>query len=77
MLAERIGHIELSPTFRINATARRMRAEGIDVLDFSVGEPDFPTPPSAKEAGKHAIDTDFTRYTANEGTLTLRRAIAK
>ena len=77
MLAERIGRIELSPTFRINATARKMRAEGIDVLDFSVGEPDFPTPPSAKEAGKHAIDTDFTRYTANEGTLTLRRAIVK
>ena len=77
MLAERIGRIELSPTFRINAIARRMRAEGIDVLDFSVGEPDFPTPPSAKEAGKRAIDADFTRYTANEGTLTLRQAIAR
>ena len=75
-LADRIRRVELSPTFRINATARRMAAEGIDVLDFSVGEPDFPTPPSAKEAGKAAIDNNLTRYTANEGTLGLRQAIA-
>ena len=74
-LAERIRHVTLSPTFRVNAMARKMAAEGIDVLDFSVGEPDFPTPPSAKEAGKSAIDRDFTRYTANEGTQTLRQAI--
>ncbi len=76
-LAERIRHVELSPTFRINAIARRMRAQGIDVLDFSVGEPDFPTPSCAKEAGKDAIDRDVTRYTANEGTLELRRAIVE
>ena len=76
MLADRIAHIELSPTFRINAIARRMKAEGIDVLDFSVGEPDFPTPLSAKEAGVRAIEGDVTRYTANEGTLELRQAIA-
>ena len=74
-LAERIRHVELSPTFRINAMARKMAAQGIDVLDFSVGEPDFPTPSSAKEAGKSAIDRNFTRYTANEGTLELRQAI--
>ncbi len=75
-LAERIGGIELSPTFRINATARRMAASGVDVVDFSVGEPDFPTPDRAKAAGKAAIDRNFTRYTANEGTLELRQAIA-
>jgi aspartate aminotransferase len=75
-LADRTRHIELSPTFRINATARRMAAEGIDVLDFSVGEPDFPTPASAKEAGKSAIQRNVTRYTANEGTEPLREAIA-
>ena len=75
-LADRIRRVELSPTFRINATARRMAAEGIDVLDFSVGEPDFPTPSCAKEAGKSAIDNNVTRYTANEGTLELRQAIA-
>ena len=74
-LAERIQHVELSPTFRINALARRMKAQGIDVLDFSVGEPDFETPRCAKEAGKSAIDRNVTRYTANEGTLELRQAI--
>ncbi len=74
-LAERIQHVELSPTFRINAMARSMKAEGIDVLDFSVGEPDFETPLCAKEAGKSAIDRNVTRYTANEGTQELRQAI--
>src|SRR5262249_22254641 len=66
----------LSPTFKINAKAKRLQAEGIDVLDFSVGEPDFPTPAAAKSAGIDAIAHDVTRYTANEGTLALRRAIA-
>jgi aspartate aminotransferase len=73
--AERVRHIELSPTFRINAMARKMKAEGVDVLDFSVGEPDFDTPFAAKAGGKTAIDDNFTRYTANEGTLELRQAI--
>jgi aspartate aminotransferase len=76
-LAERIRHVELSPTFRINAIARRMKAAGIDVLDFSVGEPDFDTPPCAKDAGKSAIERNVTRYTANEGTLELRQAIVE
>ena len=75
-LAGRIDRIELSPTFRINAMARTLQAQGIDVLDFSVGEPDFPTPPSAKAAGIGAIEGDLTKYTANEGTLPLRVAIA-
>ena len=75
-LAPRIDLIELSPTFRINAAARALRAKGVDVLDFSVGEPDFPTPGAAKRAGKAAIDGDVTKYTANEGTLELREAIA-
>jgi aspartate aminotransferase len=74
-LADRIGAIELSPTFRINAMARQMSAQGLDVLDFSVGEPDFDTPRSAKEAGKSAIDRNLTRYTANEGMLVLRQAV--
>jgi len=74
-LAERISHLELSPTFKINAMARKMKAAGLDVLDFSVGEPDFESPRSAKEAGKSAIDRNVTRYTANEGTLELRQAI--
>jgi aspartate aminotransferase len=74
-LASRISLIELSPTFRINAAARALKAKGVDVLDFSVGEPDFPTPEAAKRAGKAAIDGDVTKYTANEGTAELRAAI--
>jgi aspartate aminotransferase len=76
-LAGRIQGIELSPTFRINALAREMRASGVDVLDFSVGEPDFPTPASVKAAGRRAIDEDRTRYTENAGILALREAIAE
>jgi aspartate aminotransferase len=75
-LAGRIDHIELSPTFRINAMARALQAQGIDVLDFSVGEPDFPTPGAAKSAGIRAIEGDVTKYTSNEGTQALRVAIA-
>ena len=76
-LAGRIDHIELSPTFRINAMARAMQARGLDVLDFSVGEPDFQTPAAAKSAGMRAIEADLTKYTSNEGTLALRVAIAR
>jgi aspartate aminotransferase len=77
MLAARMSAIQLSPTFRVNALARDLRERGADVVDLSVGEPDFPTPAEVKEAGKEAIDGDRTRYTANEGTLALRRAIAE
>ncbi len=76
MLADRVTRMEHSPTLRIAALATRMKAEGKDVLDFSVGQPDFPTPEAAKEAGKRAIDANRTGYTANEGILELRQAIA-
>ncbi len=77
MLAARLASVQLSPTFRVSALARDLRERGEDVVDFSVGEPDFPTPDPAKRAGKDAIDGDRTRYTANEGTLALRKAIAE
>ncbi|MBU2601377.1 MAG: pyridoxal phosphate-dependent aminotransferase [Actinobacteria bacterium] len=75
-LADRVERLEHSPTLRIAAMAKRMSNEGLDVLDFSVGQPDFPTPSTAKEAGKNAIDANRTGYTANEGILELRAAIA-
>jgi len=75
MIANRIGRLELSPTLRINAKARAMQAEGIDVIDFSVGEPDFPTPEIIKEAGIKAINDNFTGYTANDGIPELKEAI--
>jgi aspartate/methionine/tyrosine aminotransferase len=75
MLSDRVNRIALSPTLRIAATAGQMRAEGIDVVDFSVGEPDFPTPDNVKKAAHKAIDQNFTKYTANDGILELRKAI--
>ncbi|MEW6412281.1 MAG: pyridoxal phosphate-dependent aminotransferase [Candidatus Zixiibacteriota bacterium] len=75
MISNRIGRLELSPTLRINAKAKAMKASGIDVIDFSVGEPDFPTPADIKEAGKKAIDDNFTGYTPNDGIPELKEAI--
>ncbi|MDZ7333133.1 MAG: pyridoxal phosphate-dependent aminotransferase [candidate division KSB1 bacterium] len=77
MIADRIHEIAYSPTLRINAKAQAMRAEGIDVIDLSVGEPDFSTPDHIKEAGKQAIDKNFTKYTANSGMPALKEAIIR
>lgn len=77
MLADRIQRIGFSPTLKITAKAKAMQAEGIDVIDFSVGEPDFPTPENVKAAGKVAIDENFTKYTENDGIPELKRAIIK
>lgn len=77
MISERAKQIVDSPTLRINAKARAMKAEGIDVIDLSVGEPDFPSPENIKIAGKKAIDANVTKYTANEGIPELKKAIIK
>ena len=76
MLSNRIKTIGISPTMKIAAKAIALRAQGVDVVDFSVGEPDFPTPEFIKEAGKQAIDQNLTKYTVNAGTIELRQAIA-
>ena len=77
MIAERVRRLGLSPTLRVSAMAKEMRAAGVDVLDFSAGQSDFPTPPEVCEAGKQAIDDGQTRYTANEGILELRQAVSE
>ena len=74
-ISERANQIQASPTLRIAAKAKAMQAEGIDLVDFSIGEPDFPTPSSVRTAGIKAIEANFTKYTANEGIIELRRAI--
>ena len=60
---------------KVTATVDRLRREGIEVIDFGAGEPDFPTPDNAKEAGRDAIDHNFTRYTPAPGIVELKRAI--
>jgi aspartate aminotransferase len=77
LLADRVNKINESPTMRVATEAKRMQAEGINVIDFSVGEPDFPTPFNIKEAAKTGIDDNHTKYTAIAGTVELRKAIAK
>lgn len=76
-LADRVKEIKPSPTLAVNAKAKAMKAEGVDILNFSVGEPDFPTPDHVCEAGKKAIDERFTRYTAVPGIPELREAIVE
>lgn len=76
-LAARMSQIKPSPTLAVNAKAKEMKAAGADILNFSVGEPDFPTPDHVCDAGKQAIDEKFTRYTAVPGIIELREAIVK
>ena len=74
-LSDRVKQIKPSPTLAVNAKAKALKAAGADVLNFSVGEPDFDTPDHVCEAGKVAIDERFTRYTAVPGIPELREAI--
>jgi len=75
MFAKRLAQVSASPTLTVAAEAERLRRLGFDVVDFSAGEPDFPTPGHVKNAAKAAIDADFTRYTVAPGIPELRDAI--
>ena len=66
-----------SPTVALNARGIRMKEEGIDVLSFAAGEPDFDTPEAVKEAGIEAIRNNRTHYTSAAGTTELRRRIVR
>src|SRR5262245_70936 len=74
-LAERTTRISGSPTMKVTATVDRLRREGVEVIDFGAGEPDFPTPDAVKAAGHQAIDQNFTRYTPTPGIVELKCAI--
>ena len=73
-LSERIERIGESKTFAVVREAARLRAEGIDLVDFGPGEPDFPTPDHIKQAAHRALDENFTKYTPAAGTTELREA---
>ncbi|MCS6898096.1 MAG: pyridoxal phosphate-dependent aminotransferase [Nitrospira sp.] len=74
-LAARVTRITPSPTLTMTATAKAMTAQGIDVVDFSSGEPDFDTPEPVKAAAEAAIRAGFTKYTPSSGIDELRQAI--
>jgi aspartate aminotransferase len=76
-LARRLSVVEPSPTLAVSAKAAKLKAEGIDVVSFGAGEPDFDTPVHIKEAAKRALDAGATKYTLVEGTVPLRKAVAK
>jgi aspartate aminotransferase len=76
-LADRVLQVPPSPTLAVNAKAKALRAAGADILNFSVGEPDLPTPAHVCEAGKKAIDDGHTRYTPVAGILELREAVCE
>ncbi|MDA8090521.1 MAG: pyridoxal phosphate-dependent aminotransferase [Nitrospiraceae bacterium] len=75
MLSSRAKEIKPSPTLAIDSKAKAMKAQGIDVISFGVGEPDFDTPENIKEAAIKAIKDGFTKYTAVGGTDKLKDAI--
>src|SRR5271165_6947551 len=76
-IADRISLISTSSTMKVSAEAEKLRAEGVDVVDFGAGEPDFPTPDNIKQAAIRALEQNFTKYTAAGGTLELKKAVCE
>jgi aspartate aminotransferase len=74
-LASRVSRIKPSPTLAVDARAKQLKAEGKDVIGLGAGEPDFDTPQHIKDAGAKAIRDGFTKYTAVDGTPSLKKAI--
>jgi len=76
-LSRRVLSMQESQTMKITGLAKKMQAEGKDIVSLSAGEPDFPTPDNVCEAGIEAIRKGFTRYTANAGIPELKKAIIR
>lgn len=75
MISQRAKNIKPSPTLAVDSKAKEMKAKGLDVVNFGVGEPDFDTPPHIKEAAMKAIKEGFTKYTPVGGIDELKEAI--
>ena len=76
-IAERVNKINPSFTLQMATKAADMRSRGVDVINFSVGEPDFNTPKHIRDAAKEALDQGYTKYTAGPGMIELRQAICE
>ena len=74
-ISQRVEALAPSATLAMSQKSSELRAQGVDVINLSVGEPDFNTPDHIKEAAKRAIDENFTFYTPVGGYLSLRKAI--
>ena len=75
LFTDRINRIEVSATMAVTAEAGRLKAQGVDLVDFGAGEPHFATPRHIKDAAIEAIEKNFTRYTAVPGLPDVRKAI--
>ena len=75
-ISRRVSALAQSQTLAMSQKSNELKARGIDVINLSVGEPDFPTPDHIKEAAKQAIDQNFSFYSPVPGFMSLRRAIA-
>ena len=76
-LSDRLNRLAPSATLAMSQKSSEMKAKGVDVINMSVGEPDFMTPEPIKEAGKKAIDDNFSKYSPVPGYSALRNAISK
>jgi aspartate aminotransferase len=75
--SERISRISVSTTTAVVAKADKLKASGVDVVDFGAGEPDFPTPENIKRAAVKALEENFTKYTPTGGIRDLKQAISE
>ena len=75
ILSERLNRLSPSATLAMSQKSSELKAQGVDVINLSVGEPDFNTPDHIKEAAKKAIDENFSRYSPNPGYPELKNAI--
>ena len=75
-ISKRIQSLAASATLAMSQKSNELKAQGVDVINLSVGEPDFNTPDHIKEAAKKAIDDNFSFYTPVAGYMSLRKAIS-
>ena len=76
-ISNKVNEMEFSGTMQISGKAKELKAQGINVIDLSVGEPDFPTPQRIKDAGIKAMEDGHTGYTMAAGIIPLREAVGK
>ena len=75
IIAKRLSAVKPSPTLAVTTKAKELKAQGVDVVDLGIGEPDFPTPRHICDAAKAALDRGETKYVPVAGTLAFRQAI--
>ena len=75
LLAKRVSQLQPSATLAISAKAKELKSQGVDVVGFGAGEPDFTTPAHIREAAKKSLDRGETFYTPVGGTVDLKKAV--